>query len=139
MVQHRAGDQVRKIRDEQQIVDKAAFPRLALVGIDQEGDLRKRKKRDPDRQHHVQDGHRLRQQLRQAGNEETRILVIGEHAQVGGDGRDQQALAVADASRPKQGGAAVIEDDGAEQQRQVAVVPPAIEKQRGAGQPGGGP
>ena len=137
VVQYGAGNQMGEVRDKQQIVDKTAFLRLAPIGIDQKSDLGERKKRDPDGQHHVQGGQWLRQQLRQAGNNKPRIFVIGEQAQVGGNGRHQQALAMDAAFWPKQGCAAVVEDDRAEQQRQIAVIPPAIEEQRCHRQPGG--
>ncbi|KDA51786.1 hypothetical protein L963_1499 [Leuconostoc mesenteroides subsp. cremoris T26] len=97
VMQHRSGDQMREIGDEEQVVHEAALVHLALPAVDQEGDLGEGVEGDADRQRDVEQG-----QLRDAGggqsvvdiaDEEVRILEDGQHAQIDHQRQHQQALA----------------------------------------------
>lgn len=147
VVQHRARDQVRKVGDEQHVVDEAALMHLALPAVDQEGDLREGVERDADRQHDVQ-----QRDLRQARrgqpvvhvrDEEVGVLEDREHAQVDHQRQHQQrlALAVVPLRRGRQAQPEpVVDADRRHQQRQRLDAPPAVEEQRGQGEKArGGP
>lgn len=50
VMQHRTCDEMRKVGDEQQVMNEVRFFDLALPAVDQDCDLRERKERNPDRQ-----------------------------------------------------------------------------------------
>ncbi len=82
VMQHRACDQMRKIGNEQQIVQKPVFRYLALISVYKERNLCEREKRDADRQNDMQ-----RRQLRvrdvvDAGDKKICIFEVGQQRQV---------------------------------------------------------
>ena len=140
VMQHRAGDQVRKESDEQQVGAKRFLGFALRIGVDQVGDLRKGVERDAQRQHHVEHRSRNTQHGADRRRKKIRVLVIAERRQVGGERADQQQLAVwlrqvAD-RRVEKAADGVIAQDRTHQQRHDRRVPPAVEKKRRHAEPG---
>src|SRR5215831_19780840 len=50
VMQHWSGDEVREVRHEQQVVERIGLLDLALIRVDEIGDLGERKEGNPDRQ-----------------------------------------------------------------------------------------
>src|SRR5260370_2143397 len=86
MVEDGAGDQMRKVGHEQQVIGKTRLARLANVGVDQKGDLGKREKRNPQRQDDRRDHERMGQSKVEIIDDEIRILEVGQRGQIGADG-----------------------------------------------------
>ncbi len=137
MVQDRAGDQVRKVADEERVGDDTVAHRIA-VDVDEIRDLREREERDAERQDDRLHAHVRAEERVHVRHQEARILEIAEEGEVGGDRGTQQAegaLALL-AAAPGDGLAReVIERDRGHEQRDVAPAPPAVEEQRSGDEP----
>ncbi len=140
-MQDRSGEQVREIADEQQVVHEGVLLRLAAPRVDQEGDLRERVERDAERQDDVLDAPVGTEQRRQVLDHEAGVLVVAEHGEIARQRRDER-----DAARPARPARREPRDrpahdevppDRGKEQPQVHRIPPAVEEQRGRGEPGG--
>ena len=92
VMQHRPGDQVRKVRDEQRIRDETWLRRLALVGVDEKGDLGEGEKGDAERQDDAGERNVDAAELPQRIDEKIGVLEIAESREIGDDRGRQHLL-----------------------------------------------
>ncbi len=92
-MQDRAGDQMRKISNEQAVVHQIIFTRLALPGVDQKGNLGKREERDAQWQQNLSGAQPGIGQGIEIVEKEIGVLVVAEQCQVGDDRPHEQAPA----------------------------------------------
>ena len=120
VMQHRPGDQVRKVGHEQRIVHETWFACLVLIDVDEIGDLREREERNAERQHDVQGSVTRARDGIQAADQEISVFEVGEQNQIGSN-RTCQPYTPPSARRAcDRKSHRVVEYDGPEQQRDVS-------------------
>src|SRR6185503_10581466 len=90
-MQDRSRDQMREVRNEEEVVDEAIGSRLAAVGVHEVGDLREGEERNAKRENDIHRG-----PVRSPGcvdglDEEVGVLEEGEHAEVEREGGHEEA------------------------------------------------
>ncbi len=149
VMQHRSGDQMRKIRDEQCVMHEVALANLAFVAIHEKCDLGEGEERDADGQNDIERadlrGRDGMQREIDVVDEEVRVLEVGEYAEVETDGRREPPATRAGNARIGQRRRAhrrrelepepVIDADGRDEQRYRRDAPVAVKDERGERQP----
>ena len=138
VVQHRAGNQVREVGDEQAVMDEVELAGFAARCVHQEGNLCEGEEGDAQRQDDLAQAPGTAQRRIDGVNKEIGVFVVAQQGQVGCNPEGQQALApgradVAAAGQPV--AHQVVEADRSQQQADVRRVPPAVEKQGAGRQP----
>src|SRR5690242_19865491 len=82
VMQNRAGNEMRKVADEQRVVNRVVFARLALVGIDQECDLCEREERDPYWKYYGLDRPRGPRKCGPVADKEIRVFEVSQAKQI---------------------------------------------------------
>jgi len=131
IVQDRSGDQMRKERHEQRVIQHRTVSRQPLPAIDQVADLGEGEEADPKRQR------RRREDNAERAQNPGQIFAVGKRREVGRDPARQHGALHARSRRRRtnQPGNGEIAGNRGQQHRQVRRVPPAVEDQRGGNQP----
>ena len=130
MMQDGAGDQMRKIGDEQRVMRQRIARDIAPEGIDQECDLRKSVEGDADRQHDVDDEVSGQDSI-EIGGKEAGIFEDAEHQQIAGNTGRKHGIAHRRAQLPFDQEVAdpIIERDRRQQQQHKLPVAERIKGQ----------
>ncbi|MCY1546914.1 hypothetical protein D9M68_829390 [compost metagenome] len=135
----RPGDQLREEGDEQGVPQEIVFPRLAAVTVYQIGNLLEGEEADGQWQHHLGPVQNPASQPVDVVGEEVGVFVVAQQTQVANDPGDQQrAPGHIGSRRPAFGELAThqeVDQQAAQQQRQVLQLPIAVEEQAGKHQP----
>lgn len=135
----RTGDELREEGDEERVVGEAVFARLALVRVDQVGDLLEGEEGDRQRQ---DDGVEVKVGAGEgveAADGEVGVFEVAEQAEVEDDAGDQPdfagVLSALSVRLVEQAAEAEVGEHRHEQQHQINRPPPRVEEQRGQHQP----
>src|ERR1700761_1546976 len=128
MMQDRSRDQMREIRDEQRVLNELWLGQLALIGIDQEGDLRKGEKRNAERQFDLHQADIGKLQPIDRVDEQVEIFERKKTGEVAcnSDRGDRTALVVGKHSAPNQlprgerHSEKIVRDDGWHEDQQIS-------------------
>ena len=138
-MQHRPGDEVGKVRDEQRVGNEPRLRGLALARVDEKGDLGEREERNSERQDDRCQGNVDPGELPQRFDEKVGVLEITERGEIGGDRERQHLLRGAGTTELAQATDRAtqveVDDDGREQQQEVLRIPVAVEEQRSQREP----
>ena len=145
MMDNRSGQQMRKIGDEQSIIDKASRPRTLMCfhftarGINQISDLREGEKRNAERQHDMHQVPLRAEHEVGVGNEEIGIFIIPKQRQITGNAqRQDRPCRAGPYSRPRHADAGTdseIEKDRTADQPEIIRRPSGIKIKRGEHEP----
>ena len=163
MVDDRPRDEMRENRHKLQIGKQRTVPRLAAVGIDEIRGLRERIEGNAERQHDLRQAERLFPEQRvERAKEKIRIFEITEQGHIPCDAEEKPELLAAQQRRLRRAGRAgtrrlpalrqrrgnarrklldlpphqIVEENRGQQQRHIAHVPVAVEKERRQHEPG---